>query len=161
MRPSLLVTRLFRLASTRSMRSAKGRAAVAASCARRNLAAATICIAFVIFRVAFTEAMRLRMSFNEAIECPSACRPDQLPRTRQSPARRRGRNAQSAARPRFMRQAKAFETCSTTAFNLPAVASERSLVSRMSFRIAVFCPRRLASRASSNGFTLESGIGSR
>src|SRR5215468_60636 len=62
-----LLARLFRLASSRSMRSAYGRAATAASCARRSLAAATICMALVILRVAFTEAMRLRMSLREAI----------------------------------------------------------------------------------------------
>src|SRR4029450_3711527 len=40
---------------------------MAASCARRSFAAATICVALVILRVAFTEAMRLRMSLREAI----------------------------------------------------------------------------------------------
>src|SRR5689334_3691817 len=40
---------------------------MAASCARRSLAAATICMALVILRVAFTEAMRLRMSLREGI----------------------------------------------------------------------------------------------
>ena len=38
-------------------------AAVAASCARRSLAAATICMALVILRVAFTELIRVRRSF--------------------------------------------------------------------------------------------------
>ncbi len=49
------------------MRSEKGLAAMAASWARRSFAAATICIALVILRVAFTEAMRLRRSFKEGI----------------------------------------------------------------------------------------------
>src|ERR1043165_8907061 len=55
------------LRSTLSMRSANGRAASAAVCARRSLEAATICIALVIFCVALVEAMRTRMSFSEAI----------------------------------------------------------------------------------------------
>src|SRR5215213_1903739 len=50
------------------MRSAKGRAASAAVCARRSFAAATICMALVIFCVAFTEAMRLRRSLRLGIE---------------------------------------------------------------------------------------------
>jgi hypothetical protein len=41
-------------AITAVIRSAKGRAASAASCARRSFAAATICIALVILRVFFT-----------------------------------------------------------------------------------------------------------
>src|SRR3954451_19014953 len=49
------------------MRSAKGRAASAAFCARRSFEAATICIALVIFCVALVEAMRTRMSFKLAI----------------------------------------------------------------------------------------------
>src|SRR3954465_15400940 len=57
-----------RLAMTALMRSANGRAASAAVCARRSLAAATICMALVIFCVAFTEAMRLRRSFSDGIE---------------------------------------------------------------------------------------------
>src|SRR5882724_6679833 len=56
------------LPSTRSIRSANGRAASAATCARRSLEAATICIALVIFCVALVEAMRTRMSLREAIQ---------------------------------------------------------------------------------------------
>ena len=56
-----------RLASTASMREAYGRAASAALCARLSFAAATICMALVIFCVAFTLEMRLRSSFNEGI----------------------------------------------------------------------------------------------
>src|SRR5687768_2405497 len=56
------------LANTWPMRSAKGRAASAAVCARRSFAAATICMALVIFCVAFTEAMRLRRSLRLGIE---------------------------------------------------------------------------------------------
>src|SRR5215510_2136324 len=41
---------------------------MAASCARRSLAAATICMALVILRVAFTEPMRVRSSFRLGIE---------------------------------------------------------------------------------------------
>src|SRR6185312_9615167 len=44
-----------------------GRAASAAFWARRNLDAATICIALVIFCVALVEAMRTRMSLSDAI----------------------------------------------------------------------------------------------
>src|SRR6185437_161612 len=55
------------LPSTRSMRSANGRAASAAACARRSFDAATICIALVIFCVALVEAMRTRMSLSDAI----------------------------------------------------------------------------------------------
>src|SRR5437763_13917105 len=67
------------LPSTVSMRCANGRAASAACCARRNLDAATICIALVIFCVALVEAMRTRMSLSEAIRfpfssCPALCR---------------------------------------------------------------------------------------
>src|SRR4051812_10989031 len=60
-----------RLAITAFMRSANGRAASAALCARRSFAAATICMALVIFCVAFTEAMRLRRSFSEGMARPS------------------------------------------------------------------------------------------
>src|SRR3954452_16214835 len=49
------------------MRSANGRAASAAACARRSLEAATICMALVIFCVALVAAMRTRMSLREAI----------------------------------------------------------------------------------------------
>ena len=56
-----------RLASTAPMRAAYGRAASAAACARLSLEAATICIARVIFCVAFTEAMRLRSSLRLAM----------------------------------------------------------------------------------------------
>src|ERR1700720_2625518 len=59
-----------RLAKTLSMRSAYGRADSAAVCARRSFAAATICMALVIFCVALTEAIRLRRSFNEGIVYP-------------------------------------------------------------------------------------------
>src|SRR5690606_1509289 len=58
------------LAITAAMRSEEGRAASAASWARRSFAAATICIALVIFCVALTEAMRLRRSFSEAMRLP-------------------------------------------------------------------------------------------
>src|ERR1700712_4137688 len=61
--------------STRSMRSANGRAASAAFCARRSFDAATICMALVIFCVALVEAMRTRMSLSEAILSPPR-RPD-------------------------------------------------------------------------------------
>src|SRR5437588_10676502 len=63
------------LPSTVSMRSANGRAASAAFCARRSLEAATICMALVIFCVALVEAMRTRMSLSEAILSPPR-RPD-------------------------------------------------------------------------------------
>src|SRR3954465_10791269 len=56
-----------RLASTASMRCENGRAATAASWARRSFAAATICMALVIFCVAFTEAMRLRRSLSDGM----------------------------------------------------------------------------------------------
>jgi hypothetical protein len=49
-----------------------GLAATAASCARRNFAAATICIALVILRVAFTEEMRFRRSFRLGMGCSLA-----------------------------------------------------------------------------------------
>src|SRR5689334_24251981 len=49
------------------MRSAKGRAASAAACARRSLEAATICMGLVIFCVALVAAMRTRMSLRLAI----------------------------------------------------------------------------------------------
>src|SRR5687768_1685703 len=62
------------LASTAAMRCEYGRAASAASCARRSFAAATICMALVIFCVALTEAMRLRRSFSEAMPCLSRSR---------------------------------------------------------------------------------------
>ena len=52
------------------MRSEKGRAASAASWARRSFAAATICMALVIFWVALTEAMRLRRSLRLGIAFP-------------------------------------------------------------------------------------------
>src|SRR5664279_4517194 len=64
---SLPATPAAMLPSTRSIRSANGRAASAATCARRSLDAATICMALVIFCVALVEAMRTRMSFSEAI----------------------------------------------------------------------------------------------
>src|SRR4051812_30025006 len=64
--PGVMVPAIF--ASTWPMRSAKGRAASAAVCARRSLAAATICMALVIFCVASTEAMRLRRSFSDGME---------------------------------------------------------------------------------------------
>src|SRR6185369_7721576 len=53
--------------STLLIRSAYGRAASAAVCARRSFEAATICMALVIFCVALVEAMRTRMSLSEAI----------------------------------------------------------------------------------------------
>src|SRR5262245_1856279 len=56
------------LPSTFSMRSAKGRAASAAACARRSFDAATICMALVIFCVALVAAMRTRMSLRLAIQ---------------------------------------------------------------------------------------------
>src|SRR3569833_593514 len=52
---------------TAAERSAEGRAASAAVCARRSFEAATICMALVIFCVALVEAMRTRMSLSEAI----------------------------------------------------------------------------------------------
>ena len=52
------------------MRSAYGRADSAAVCARRSFAAATICMALVIFCVALTEAIRLRKSFSEGMVSP-------------------------------------------------------------------------------------------
>jgi hypothetical protein len=55
------------LPSTFSMRSANGRAASAAACARRSFDAATICIALVVFCVALVAAMRTRMSLRLAI----------------------------------------------------------------------------------------------
>src|SRR3954463_16803805 len=61
------------LPSPRSMRSANGRAASAAACARRSLEAATICIALVIFCVALVEAMRTRMSLRLAIAWSWRC----------------------------------------------------------------------------------------
>ncbi len=57
-----------RLPSTAAIFSAKGRPASAAIWARRSFAAATICMALVIFCVAFTEVMRFRRSFKLAIE---------------------------------------------------------------------------------------------
>src|SRR5262245_45400641 len=65
--PSRPAKAVARLASTVSMRVAEGRAASAAACARRSFAAATICMALVIFCVALTEAMRLRRSFSEGM----------------------------------------------------------------------------------------------
>src|SRR5690606_97798 len=72
--------------------------ASAAVCARRSFAAATICIALVIFCVAFTEAMRLRRSLSEAIrrksfrsrhpEVPREARPRRM--TAPSPFEARG-----------------------------------------------------------------------
>src|SRR5215471_3425246 len=56
---------------TLPIRSAKGRAASAAICARRSFEAATICMALVIFCVALVAAMRTRMSLREAISCQS------------------------------------------------------------------------------------------
>src|SRR4051794_11432584 len=56
------------LPKTVSMRWANGRAASAATCARRSFEAATICIALVIFCVALVEAMRTRMSLRLAIQ---------------------------------------------------------------------------------------------
>ena len=59
------------LPSTRSIRSANGRAASAAIWARRSFDAATICIALVIFCVALVAAMRTRMSLREAMSSQS------------------------------------------------------------------------------------------
>src|SRR3984893_17359351 len=59
-----------RLAKTLSVRWAYGRADSAAVCARRSFAAATICMALVIFCVALTEAIRLRKSFSEGMVSP-------------------------------------------------------------------------------------------
>ena len=50
-----------------SMRAACGRGAWAACWARTTLVSATVGLALVIFRVALTEAMRLRMSFRLAM----------------------------------------------------------------------------------------------
>src|SRR5581483_5015744 len=66
------------LRSTASMRSANGRAASAAACARRNFDAATICMALVIFCVALVAAMRTRMSLSEAIGSCLLCRQTEL-----------------------------------------------------------------------------------
>src|SRR5882672_11716109 len=83
---------------TASIFSASGRAASAAVWARRNLEAATICMALVIFCVALVEAMRTRMSFSEAIlSSPRRSgpqRPDRKPLLRQ--ARRRAGPANQA-----------------------------------------------------------------
>src|SRR6218665_3241729 len=49
------------------MRCAWGRAASAASWARRSLAAATICMALVIFWVDLTESIRFLRSFSDGI----------------------------------------------------------------------------------------------
>src|SRR5918997_3164277 len=70
--PGVIVPAMFE--STWLMRSANGRAASAALCARRSLAAATICMALVIFCVAFTEAIRLRRSFSEGMARPGTSR---------------------------------------------------------------------------------------
>src|SRR5262245_22297028 len=57
--------------STFPIRSAKGRAASAATCARRSFEAATICMALVIFCVALVAVMRTRMSLRLAMSnCP-------------------------------------------------------------------------------------------
>ena len=56
---------------TALMRCEYGRAASAASCARRSFAAATIFIALVIFCVALTEAMRFFSSLREGIRFQS------------------------------------------------------------------------------------------
>src|SRR6185503_590485 len=61
--------------STFPMRSAKGRAASAAACARRSLDAATICMALVIFCVALVAAMRTRMSLRLAMSYESRSLP--------------------------------------------------------------------------------------
>ena len=53
--------------SVPSVRADHGRAFWAASCERRSFAAATICIAFVIFCVDFTLPIRLRISLRLAI----------------------------------------------------------------------------------------------
>src|SRR5437016_8153784 len=73
------------LPSILCMRSAYGRAASAAACARRSLEAATICMALVIFCVALVAAMRTRMSLRLAIflrlyplSCPAFCRASRL-----------------------------------------------------------------------------------
>jgi hypothetical protein len=55
---------------TCAMRSAYGRAASAAACALRSLAAATICLALVIFWVDLTELIRPLSSFSEATKVP-------------------------------------------------------------------------------------------
>src|SRR5581483_11584578 len=59
------------LPSTTSMRSAYGRDASAAACARRSFEAATICMALVIFCVALVAAMRLRRSLSEGMRAQS------------------------------------------------------------------------------------------
>ena len=53
-------------ATTLAMREAYGRAASAAACALRSLAAATICLALVIFWVDLTELIRPLSSLSEA-----------------------------------------------------------------------------------------------
>src|SRR5262245_9992845 len=70
--PGWPTTAAARLPRTRFMRSANGRAASADCWARRNLAAATICMALVIFCVAFTEAIRFLRSFRLAMACASS-----------------------------------------------------------------------------------------
>src|SRR6476619_7934454 len=61
--------------STLPIRSAYGRAASAAACARRSLDAATICMALVIFCVALVAAMRTRMSLRLAMSYGSRSLP--------------------------------------------------------------------------------------
>ena len=69
--PSRPLTDAAILPSTFSMRSAKGRAASAATGARRSFEAATICMALVIFCVALVAAMRFRRSFRLGISSQS------------------------------------------------------------------------------------------
>src|SRR6185436_2350989 len=65
-----IVTLETMLETTAAMRSAKGRAASAAVCARRSFAAATIFIALVIFWVDLTEVIRVLSALSEAIYFP-------------------------------------------------------------------------------------------
>ena len=61
------ITKALQMVAAAKLRRAYGRELSAASWARRSLAAATICIAFVIFCVDFTLAIRLRISLRLAM----------------------------------------------------------------------------------------------
>src|SRR5271157_489323 len=69
-----------RFVSTDSTRSAYGRAASTALCARRSFETATICIALVIFCVDLTEAIRFLRSFRDGIADHLRARPFQAKR---------------------------------------------------------------------------------
>ena len=80
------------LLSIASIPSAYGRAASAASCARRSFAAATICMARVILRVDTTLLIRVRSAFRVAIGTlpllHQSCRNQEGPVSRKIPRRR-------------------------------------------------------------------------